>query len=85
MRKKALLVGAQASFIGPWVNLEEGMWEVEGEVPERVRVRFVNQGDVNSSNDNFRVHRYLGPCKIQAIVSAKYEGPEVNLSVQEVA
>ena len=79
MRKKALLVGANASFEGPWVNLEEGTWLVEP--PSGVEIE-----------SNRAMDRLLGaglqvpgPCRIRAIISDDYDGPEVCLSVREVA
>ncbi len=85
MRKKALLVGARASFEGPWVALEEGSWVVEPDPPLGVRIMFEDGFDevipkvmVESG------FVYQGPCKLQAVVSEDYDGPEVCLSVREV-
>ena len=81
MRKKALLVGANASFEGPWVNLEEGTWLVEP--PSGVEI------EVGEYNDLAKLlgggSQLEGPCRIRAIISDDYDGPEVCLSVREVA
>ena len=76
MRKKALLVGARASFEGPWVNLEEGNWLVEP--PTGVRIE---AGIARVTGDGILLE---GPSRIRALVMDDYDGPEVCLSVQEV-
>ena len=80
MRKKALLVGARASFEGPWVNLEEGIWLVKP--PSGVCI--VTSGSAIVNNLLEHGLRIQGPCRVQAVVGNDYKGLEVCLSVQEV-
>ena len=80
MRKKALLVGAQASFEGPWVNLEEGNWLVEP--PLGVGIMYSN-GRSSEVCDLFPRIRLVGPIRIRAKVLESYTGPDVFLSIEE--
>ena len=80
MRKKALLVGARASFEGPWVNLEEGNWLVEPPTGVRIAVK-----EFDAVTELLGGGSMLeGPCRVKAIIADDYTGPEVCLSVQEV-
>ena len=90
MRVKSLLVGADASFVGPWVNLEEGDWlvgsfpgilqsDVDGElVPD---VANLGAGDLTELNNEGGTIK--GPIRIHAIVSDDYVGSGVFLQAKE--
>ena len=90
MKVKSLLVGAEASFVGPWVNLEEGDWlvgsfpgilqsDVDGDlVPD---VANLGPGDLTElSNDGGIIE---GPVRLRAIVSDDYVGSGVFLQAKE--
>lgn len=83
MKKKALLVGAQASFSGPWVNLEQGQWLVE---PGSDQVELVVEAEQVMSVFNGGKEVFLaGPCRIRAEVSADYEGERIHLDVRQLS
>ena len=79
MKSKSLLVGASAPFEGPWVNLEEGSWLIQGP-PEGVVIRVIGgTRDTESVEDMLRV---TGPARIRVILES---GEKVFMSVEQVA
>ena len=79
MRSKALLVGAQASFVGPWVNIEEGEWLVEP--PSSITLERREGEGVRRCQGGTEVH-ITGPACIRAVVATKYEGNGVHLDTR---
>ena len=91
MKVKSLLVGAEASFVGPWVSLEEGDWlvgsfpgilqsDVDGElVPDVKGLRA--SGDLTELQNDGGIIK--GPIRIHAIVSDDYAGSGVFLQAKE--
>ncbi len=87
MRKKALLVGARASFEGPWVNLEEGEWLVEPPFLVFIRKEFNGTPFIyhpDSSDYKDGKLTVVGPARIHAFVNDNYKGPDVYLSIEQV-
>ena len=79
MRKKALLVGANASFEGPWVNLESGEWLVEPSPDVSV--------DTTSLVVEVKPEGTLirGPSRVRGIVHESYKGPGIFLSAKQIS
>lgn len=75
MRSKALLVGARASFEGPKVTLEEGLWLV-GQIPF-VEIEIVGRGIIVEE-------KVIGPCVIFARVLEGYIGKGIYLKAIQV-
>lgn len=80
MRSKALLVGAGKGMQGPWVSLEEGVWQIQ------------SIGDVflllpgGASLRRKDGHIYVdGPIRLRAVVLDEYEGPAVHLDAKQVS
>lgn len=82
MRRKALLVGARASFVGPWVHLEKGEWVVDPTSPfDGIYLEIAGEHlEVDTSEDK-KVLLITGPCKVRALVPADYEGNGVHLDI----
>ena len=90
MKVKSLLVGADASFVGPWVSLETGDWLVgsfpgilQGDVDGDLVPNIANlgPGDLTElSNDGGMIQ---GPVRLRAIVSDDYVGSGVYLQAKE--
>ena len=93
MKVKSLLAGAEAGFVGPWVNLEEGDWLVgsfpgilqsddeDGTViPVLEDVRGVDGRLTELSNDGGIIK---GPIRLRAIVSDDYVASGVYLQAKE--
>jgi hypothetical protein len=78
MRSKALLVGAQAGFEGPWVNIEEGEWVVAP--PSSVSLETNGATIFPGDLDFYVIH---GPGKVKAKVSEEYEGEGVFLKMRQ--
>ena len=94
MKVKSLLVGAEASFVGPWVNLEEGDWLVgsfpgilqgddeDGTIsPALENIRADGDGTLNELQNDGAVIQ--GPIRLRAIVSDDYIGAGVYLQAKE--
>ena len=76
MRSKALLVGARAGFVGPWVNVEEGEWLVDP--PSSVTLEC---GDtVHNSGESVA---FNGPIRVRAIVDKAHVGLDIYLKVRQ--
>ena len=71
MKVKSLLVGAEASFVGPWVSLEEGDWLV-GSFPGILQSD--DEGKIYLDENGFVL---VGPIRIHAIVDDDYAGEEM--------
>lgn len=78
MRSKALLVGAQAGFIGPWVHIEEGEWIVDP--PSSVTLE--SNGITVVPADLGFVAVY-GPGEIRACITPEYEGEDLFLKIRQ--
>jgi hypothetical protein len=80
MKSKALLVGAGQGFEGPWVSLEEGVWQVRKNdqtmlsLPEGFTTR-VEGGYIYIS----------GPVRLRASVVLMYKGPPVHLDARQIS
>ncbi len=83
MRRKALLVGARASFHGPWVNLEAGFWELNAMDDVRIDCKFSGEGPW-SSNGTSKPLEVLGPARLRAVVRDDYNGDGVYLNIKQV-
>lgn len=87
MKRKALLVGARASFQGPWVHLEGGEWVIDPTHSLRggfeLEIRDAKH-EVEISEDA-RWLRVFGPCSIRASVHSDYAGPDIHLDVEQVS
>jgi len=88
MRSKALLVGARAGFVGPWVNLEVGDWIVDPTHPE-ITLEVVHGGKesvlYNGKHASPTRHIFTGPCRARGYVSDEYRGDGVFLKVRQDA
>jgi hypothetical protein len=77
MRSKALLVGAQAGFTGPWVNIEEGAWVVGpclSSISLETNGATLVPGDLN-------MYQVYGPGKVRASIQESYAGDDVFLKI----
>ena len=78
MRSKALLVGARAGFVGPWVNVEEGRWTVDPPLSITIEC----DGESRNGGQPLDVQ---GPTKLRAIVADGHMGKDIYLKVKQVA
>ena len=79
MRSKALLVGAGRGMQGPWVSLEEGVWQVQSVAD--VVLLLPGRAQVKRKDGSMFVS---GPVRLRAVVLDEYEGPLVHLDAKQV-
>ena len=79
MKKKALLVGAKAGAVGPYVNFDGGTWEVESHPFVEVEI---TGGKAKALMDSFK---FSGASRLRAIVKNDYKGPDIHLDARQVA
>ncbi len=78
MRKKSLLVSANAPFIGPRVCLEEGFWRIEQvEMGIEVNVQIIGE-EIFFLEQGINIE---GPATVQAELKS---GKGVSLAVRQV-
>lgn len=80
MRSKALLVGAGKGMQGPWVSLEEGVWQIQS--IGDVFLLLPGGAQVKRENGFAYVN---GPIRLRAVVLDEYEGPSVHLDAKQVS
>jgi len=80
MKKKILLAGGKAPFVGPRVNLELGSWLVEPP-PNSVVQIMLPDGEVVELQDE--PYMIIGPINVQAIV--KEAKQEVHMDAIQVS
>jgi len=78
MRRKSLIVGAIGPFSGPWVNLEEGQWTLDGSLPPFVMIEDV----IGLSYEEGRL--IIGPNRVRAIIGVEVRNP-IYLQVKRIA
>lgn len=78
MKKKALLVGASAPFVGPMIIVDEGTWVVE-DCEKGVNINLDINGETHFLGDKLIVQ---GPARI---IAELVEGINVCLSLRQIA